>query len=250
MTPSLRSLPALACACALASAAFASCQDDRQSYVRNVGDGESTPTMLTLDVNTFISDSGYTRYYITAPIWGMYDESKDPFWLFPEGLELEQYDRSFNPTSNFRCDSARYWSQRRIWKLDGNVVMVNTDRDTFLTQQVYWDQSKREVHSDSFVHIVRSDRIIEGYGFRSNEQMTEYTVNLPTGIFPIDRDKLGQQPEAADSAEQQGTDARRRPRAPQRASATAIEQPTEAASIPKPGAPHNDTRLMPQPIKH
>ncbi|MDE6396729.1 MAG: hypothetical protein K2K84_05615, partial [Muribaculaceae bacterium] len=39
-------------------------------------------------------------------------------------------------------------------------------------------------YTDSFIHIVKSDRIIEGYGFTANEQMTEYTIHHPTAIIP------------------------------------------------------------------
>lgn len=180
---SLRILPTIA----IAAFVLVACGKEKAHYVRNIGDGEDTPTMLTRDVATFISDSGYTKYKITTPLWAMYEESKEPFWRFPEGLDLEQYDRMLRPQANMRCDSAHYLSQRRIWRLDGNVVMVNTMHDTFLTQQVYWDQSKRMVYSDSFIHIVRSDRVIEGYGFESDEQMTAYTVNRPTAIFPVSR---------------------------------------------------------------
>ena len=62
--------------------------------------------------------------------------------------------------------------------------MRNVDGDRFLTQQLFWDQNARKVYSDSFIHIERSDRIIEGYGFISNEQMTDYTIRRPSGIFP------------------------------------------------------------------
>lgn len=172
---------------AIAAFAFAACGKEEAHYVRNIGDGDNTPSMLTRDVATYISDSGYTKYKITTPLWAMYEESKEPFWRFPEGIELEQYDRQLQPQARMRCDSAHYLSQRRIWRLDGHVVMVNTQHDTFMTEQVYWDQSMRKVYSDSFIHIVRSDRVIEGYGFESDEQMTAYTVNLPTAIFPVSR---------------------------------------------------------------
>ena len=91
-------------------------------------------------------------------------------------------------------------SRRRLWRLDGNVVMVNVQGDSFLTQQLFWDQQKRKVYSDSFIHIVRTDRIIEGYGFTSNENMTDYTVNRPTGIIPVDRDARAASVAPADSA--------------------------------------------------
>lgn len=182
---------------AAAMTATVSCGEERHSYVPNVSDGEKTPTMTTRDVETFISDSGYTRYHISTPQWDMYEEAAEPHWKFPEGLELEQYDLSMRSTGNIRSIEAIYFSRKRLWQLDGDVVMVNTMRDSFLTEQLFWDQTSRKVYSDSFVHIVRSDRIIEGYGFESNENMTEYVVNNPTAIIPVDRTKAGGNKEVA-----------------------------------------------------
>ncbi|MDO4319328.1 MAG: LPS export ABC transporter periplasmic protein LptC [Bacteroidales bacterium] len=164
-----------------------SCREDRHDYVPNASDVERVPTMSTRDVETFISDSGYTRYHISTPLWEMYDEAAEPHWRFPDGLELQQYDEQLRPAANVSCDSATYLSRRRLWQLDGHVVMVNTLRDSFLTQQLFWDQYNSRVYSDSFIHIVRSDRIIEGYGFESNQNMTAYTVQRPTGIIPVER---------------------------------------------------------------
>lgn len=163
------------------------CGNDRQHYVPNVGDGMTTPTMATTDVETLISDSGYTRYKVVAPLWQMFEDANDPFWRFPEGLYLEQYDLNMNPESMVECDSATYFSRKRLWRLDGNVMMINTQQDSFLTQQVFWDQTTRKMYSDSFIHIVRTDRIIEGYGFESDQSMTSYTVHRPTAILPAER---------------------------------------------------------------
>lgn len=182
----MRSLPAAAVALAIAACCL-SCGKERQSFVPNAVDGTITPTMATADVSTFISDSGYTRYHITADLWQMFEDAQEPFWKFPSGLYLEQYDEAMRPAANVRCDSAIYLSRRRIWQLDGHVVMVNVAQDSFLTQQLFWDQNTQKVYSDSFIHIVRTDRIIEGYGFESNQNMTAYTVNRPTGIIPVNR---------------------------------------------------------------
>lgn len=180
----MRRLPFLI-AFLVAAACLWSCGEDRHSFVANVS--ERVPTMSTTDVSTFISDSGYTRYHITTPLWQMFEETPQPYWRFPAGLHLEQYDENMRPAADVTCDSATYLSNRRLWQLDGNVVMVNTQRDSFLTQQLFWDQQRRLVYSDSFIHIVRADRIIEGYGFESNQEMTFYSVNRPTGIFAAKR---------------------------------------------------------------
>ncbi len=176
----LRLLPAVA---ALLIGLMA-CSDEKKETISLSADPETFPTMKTVDVSTAISDSGYTRYHINTDLWLMFEEAKDPHWNFPKGIFVTQYDDSLRETGTFTADTAIYYSQRKLWQFDRNVRMRNVDGDRFLTQQLFWDQNARKVYSDSFIHIERSDRIIEGYGFISNEQMTDYTIRRPSGIFP------------------------------------------------------------------
>jgi hypothetical protein len=78
-----------------------------------------------------------------------------------------------------------------LWQLDGNVRIQNVKGELILTNQLFWDQKWQEVRSDSFVHIERVDRIIEGYGFRSNQNMTKYHLNRVMAILPIDESRMG-----------------------------------------------------------
>lgn len=174
------------------------CEEDKHEYVANAG--ERTPTMRTVDVTTFVSDSGYTRYKIVTPLWLMYEDAAEPYWNFPAGLHLQQFDKRMRPEASIDCDSARYYSAKGLWQLDGHVIAVNTLRDSFLTSQLFWNRNTRKVYSDSFVHIVRTDHILEGYGFESDEQMQAYSVHRPTGIIPIDRRLSAADNKGADSA--------------------------------------------------
>lgn len=178
-------LPVTVAAALLTATVVTSCHEKVKPGMISLENVDEMPTMLTRDVSTLISDSGYTRYHITAPLWLMFENSNDPYWFFPDGLDMEKYDDFMKVDATITCDSATYFSNRKIWRLDGNVRMKNTQGDKFLTQQIFWDQNRHSVYSDSFIHIERSNRIIEGYGFKSNEQMTDYTVNRPSGIFPV-----------------------------------------------------------------
>lgn len=149
-------------------------------------DGNVTPTMVTESVISFVSDSGITRYRMEAPVWKMYDNADEPFWHFPQGMELHRFDDSMNIAAVVVSDTATYFSRRKLWRLDGNVRMRNVDGDKFLTRQLFWDQRTHTVYSDSFIHIERGGRILEGYGFTSDEQITAYTIRRPTGIFPTE----------------------------------------------------------------
>ncbi len=229
----MRALPVIIAVASVAGI-ISSCKEERQSFVANASDVERVPTMTTRDVETFISDSGYTRYHISTPLWEMYDEAKEPHWRFPDGLRLEQYDEQLHPAADIVCDSAIYLSRRRVWQLDGHVLMVNTDRDSFITQQLFWDQNRALVYSDSFIHIVKSDRIIEGYGFESNQNMTAYTVHRPTGIIPVERPTPGATSAPADSSAPADAGASPRRSAPVRASERQPAEPSPFQISPTP----------------
>lgn len=182
---SLRFLLPAAMAFALFAPTVSSCSGSEDNVDPQEIDGNLVPTMVTDSVNSFVSDSGITRYHIVTPLWLMFDKADEPNWKFPESLHLERFDDDMNVTATVDCDSAVYFTRLKLWRLDGNVRMRNLDGDRFLTEQVFWNQTNHSVYSNEFVHIERADRIMEGYGFTSNEQMTRYTLRRPTGIFPV-----------------------------------------------------------------
>ena len=178
----LRVLPSVILAAVIGVTA---CTEEKTDVVHREVDGNTVPTMMTDNVVTLISDSGVTRYRITAPLWLVFDEADEPQWRFPEGMFLEKFDDKFSTEATIVCDSATYFKNKGLWRLDGDVNVLNTLNEKFLSQQIFWDQRSRKVYSDSFIHIEKSDRIIEGYGFNSNERMTTYSINKPSGIFPV-----------------------------------------------------------------
>lgn len=181
----MRLLPSLV-AIAVAVIMSVACSDDNSNVVANVLNPEKTPTMVTRDIETLISDSGIIRYRITTPIWEMYEEAEEPFWRFPEHLHLEKFNDMGVKDAFIDCDSATFFRNPQIWRLDGHITISNLAGDKFRTNQMFWNQRDRNVYSDSFIQIERPDRIIEGYGFRSNDQLTDYTLYRVAGIFPVE----------------------------------------------------------------
>lgn len=156
-------------------------EEDPVTTVSNQG---ATPTMVTVGVDTYVSDSGYIKYHAVTDVWEMYDDTAQPYWRFPKPLLIDIMTPDMKPDAHIECDSAIYQTGKQLFRFDGDVTAINVMRDSFLTEQLYWDQRAKEFYTDSFIHIVKSDRILEGYGFRSNERMTQYTILRPTAILP------------------------------------------------------------------
>lgn len=166
------------------------CREETKVDVARSLDASRMPTMTTRNVSTMISDSGVTQYKIVAPLWEVYDEGENPHWRFPEGLYLRKYDRKFRIIATIASDSAVYFKHRNLWRLDGRVEVTKVPNELFLSQQVFWDQTRGIVYSDSFIHIENATHMMEGYGFRARQDFTEYSINRPLGIFPAERDNL------------------------------------------------------------
>lgn len=151
---------------------------------------EVVPTMTTTDVQTVISDSGRTRYRIVAKLWNMFEEAKQPHWTFPKGVTCEELNDNFDPISTIKCDSAYFDKMQNLWTLTGNVRITNVTGDIVLTDELMWDQHAHKLYSDAFIHIEKQGRIIEGYGYESNERLTTYQLRQVEAIFPIDERRM------------------------------------------------------------
>lgn len=177
---------------AIAVVALTTREKEQEHFAEIDYDPETTPTMFTDDATSYVSDSGYVRYYIEATKWYVYDEAKDPNWKFPEGIYGEKFDDDMQVISTFECDSAVYLSVPKLWELIGNVRINNEMGDRFVTQHLFWNTAEHKMYSDSFIHIEKSDKIIEGYGFVSDERISEYEVYRPSMIIPaseLNRDR-------------------------------------------------------------
>ena len=68
--------------------------------------------------------------------------------------------------------------------------ITNKDGDAISTNELFWDQTKHQLFSESFIHIEKQGRVIEGYGYESNERLTTYTLRQVEAIFPIDEKRM------------------------------------------------------------
>ncbi len=186
----MRSLVLFAVALIAAATILPACRNEKKVDVAAKLNPAIMPTMRSENVATLISDSGVPQYKIVTPLWLVFDNCDTPFWHFPKGIYLQKYDPFLHVVATVAADSARYFKNLRLWKLDGHVELHQEPKRLFLTSQLFWHQRRQELYSDSFIHIETETHVIEGYGFVSDEHLVSYRIKKPTGIFPIDRKNL------------------------------------------------------------
>ena len=156
--------------------------DQTSYYVEN---RSKTPKLKTDSITKLVSDSGITRYRLSALQWMIFDRDTHPYWDFPKGIYVERFDEEYNVDAFVQSDKARYDQTTQIWKLDQNVIAQNLAGEKFETQQMFWDQRTERIYSDSLITITQSNKIIIGFGFESNQNFTRYVIRNPQGIFPV-----------------------------------------------------------------
>ncbi len=165
---------------------FSSCNDKKKALGAAITERDSLPVLNTLGVTSLISDSGVTRYRIKTEEWLVYDRKRPSYWAFEKGVYLEQFDSLLHVEASIKADTAYYYDREKLWKLMGHVDIRNRKGERFNTELLYWNQNDRKVYSDKFIRIQQPDRIITGYGFDSNEQMTVYVIHNIGAVINVD----------------------------------------------------------------
>ena len=161
----------------------ASCTEQVEHTAPAVRSRDSVAVMTSWGVNTLISDSGVIKYRIVAEKWEVNENKRPPRWIFEKGLFLEQFDEKFHVQAFVQCDTAYYYSQKKLWELRSRVRVRTKDGLRFASQELFWDQNTHEFYSNVFSRLVTPDRTLQGAYFRSDEKMTRYMVTNTKGSF-------------------------------------------------------------------
>ena len=165
---------------------FPACSRKEKKLAEAISENDTLPSMKSLGVTTLISDSGITRYKIVAEEWLIHDKKNPPYWAFEKGVYLEKFDTLFHIDASIKADTAYYHEKKKLWELKGHVQILSQRGDKFQTDLLFWDEKKGKVYSDKFIQIEQEDKVIKGYGFESNQDLTEYEIKNTTGIFTVE----------------------------------------------------------------
>ncbi len=158
---------------------FFSCKDKNDNLIPFTYDPDSVPTMVTIAASQLISDSGITRYRIVTDLWMVFEQAKEPYWYFPEGIYFEQFTPDFEIEATIEADTAWYYNVKDLWRLKKNVHVENRKGEQFDSEELFWDGKNGKVFSEAYIEIKSGHTELKGYGFESNQTMTDYRIFRP-----------------------------------------------------------------------
>lgn len=190
--------PLLGMGCFFVLLCTLACTSGEVRPTQKVQTSDSLPFMHSVGVSTLISDSGVIRYHLVAEEWDIYTPTdKAATWKFIKGLLMLRLDEDLEVDLYVQADTA-YLHEQRTWELRGRVRIRNMQGTRFNTEELFWDLNKHEMWNHAYMTIITPERTLEGTEFRSNEQMTKYSVANSKGDFPMS-DADGDSAEQTDS---------------------------------------------------
>ena len=166
---------------------------------------ENLPVLEATNFETLLTDSGQVRYFLKVPKLLQFQDEGRNYIEFPEGMELIKFDEHKRIISSITADYAKQFIAEDKWEAKNNVVATNAQGDTLKTEHLIWEEKKEIIYTEEFVKIIRTDQIITGIGFTSDQKLQNWKIKNPKGTIYISVNNEGQQNDTIKSIPEENT---------------------------------------------
>ncbi|MBX2816550.1 MAG: LPS export ABC transporter periplasmic protein LptC [Saprospiraceae bacterium] len=128
------------------------------------------------DIEILYSDSAYVRIRLLSPTLHRHLNRAEPKDEFPDGLHVDFLNRAQDVESTLDADHGIRYPRKSIIVVSENVVLINQRGEKLETSELTWDEKKQQVSTDRFVKFTKPEEVIYAYGFRANQDFTEYQL--------------------------------------------------------------------------
>lgn len=167
--------------------------DNNIEEIKAFYSAENLPIIEARNFETLFTDSGQIRFSLKAPKLLRFEDEGRNYIEFPEGMELVKFDANRNIISSITADYAKQFVAEDKWEAKNNVVATNAQGDTLKTEHLIWEEKKEIIYTEEFVKIIRTDQIITGIGFTSDQKLQNWKIKNPKGAIYVSVDKENQQ---------------------------------------------------------
>jgi LPS export ABC transporter protein LptC len=132
------------------------------------------PAQESWDTKVIFSDSGRTTAILYAGHLRMFEKSKET--LLDSGVRVDFYNPDEVKTTTLTSRRGKVDdATKNLYAMD-SVVAVSDSGVTIKTEELMWRNSDAKILSDKFVTILTDKEKIQGFGFESNQSLTNYVI--------------------------------------------------------------------------
>jgi len=170
---------------------LSSCGGDDLKKVSSIAANKVTLSKdRTYGAEVIYSDSAKVKAKGYAPIFDKVTPSAGAIYSeMPKGVKIYFYDELLRTKGSITSDYAINKETERITIFKKNVVVV-TDNMTFTTEELTWDENKREYRSPAGTVTTKDGNVLTGTSFTAPQDFSTYSITLPSAEAYIENGKL------------------------------------------------------------
>ena len=169
--------------CFFLSVLLSSCSNDPE-VVKEFIVSKDLPIEKIEGAEIIHTESGILKVKIISKTIERY-QNKQPQLIFSNGLEVVFYKDTI-VQSILEAENAEIDEQKKIMTASNNVILTSSDGKKLETEELIWDEKEDKIYTDKKVVITTGKEVIEGDGFVSNPDFTEYSISKIHGTFDFE----------------------------------------------------------------
>jgi len=138
------------------------------------------PVDKSTGVEIIYSDSAHVKAKLITPELLNFKTEK-PYIEMRKGVTVIFFDQNQQESSRVRSDYAIRRERENRVELKRNVVVTNIKGETFKSDELIWDETKKRFFSNKLVSITSKDNVLHGTSFWANEDFSYYEIVQSTG---------------------------------------------------------------------
>jgi LPS export ABC transporter protein LptC len=160
---------------------FVSCSNDPK-LVQEFVSSEVLPIEKIEGAEMLHTENGKLKVKIVATTIERFN-NQQPQLVFSNHLVVYFYNDSALVQSTLKAEYAEINDEKKLMTAKENVILTNITGKKLESEELIWDEKNNKIYTDKKVKITTGKEVIEGEGFVSNPDFTEYSISKIHGTF-------------------------------------------------------------------
>lgn len=160
---------------------FVSCSNDPK-LVQEFVSSEVLPIEKIEGAEMLHTENGKLKVKIVATTIERFN-NQQPQLVFSNHLVVYFYNDSAMVQSTLKAEYAEINDEKKLMTAKENVILINIAGKKLESEELIWDEKNNKIYTDKKVKITTGKEVIEGEGFVSNPDFTEYSISKIHGTF-------------------------------------------------------------------
>ncbi len=160
---------------------FVSCSNDPK-LVQEFVFSEVLPIEKIEGAEMLHTENGKLKVKIVATTIERFN-NQEPQLVFSNHLVVYFYNDSALVQSTLQAEYAEINDEKKLMIAKENVILTNIAGKKLESEELIWDEKNNKIYTDKKVKITTLKEVIEGEGFVSNSDFSEYSISKIHGTF-------------------------------------------------------------------